>query len=120
MQACPECRKPLSEYADACPHCERPCAEILEESRREAEQLESTARLCAIVMPLAALALFCFTSIPATFPSALKLLGSNIATGSIRILGFLFYALLLLAFLALPILFLVAFARAISRGLRNR
>jgi len=120
MQPCPECRKPLCDFADACPHCGRPCADLLEARLREAEQLERTARLCALVMPLAALAAFCLTSIPAGFVSSVKLLGGDLATSGVRILAVAFYTLLVLAFLALPIIVVVSIARATLRCLQNR
>jgi hypothetical protein len=120
MNPCPNCRSRLAENTDACPHCGRLNTDLREARLEEAERLERAVRLCAIVMPLAALAAFCFTSIPGTFLPAVEVLGKDIASGSVQVLGALFYTLLILAFFTMPIIAVVFIGRAVLRCFQNR
>lgn len=120
MIPCPECQQPVSAHAEACLHCGRPRAALLEARLDEAARLEDTTRLCAIVMPLAALAALCVTRITGTSIDAVLLLGKNIVAGGVQLLGALLSTGLILAFFALPILVIVLIARAALRCLPNR
>lgn len=120
MNPCPECQRPLSANTEACPHCGRPRANLLEAHLAEATRLEDTARLCALVMPLAALAAFCFTRITGSFVDALVAFGKGITGGAVGILIVVSYTLLILAFFAMPILVVGFIARAVVRCFQNR